>query len=175
MKPSIKKKMEKVKNLYFTTDWMRIPKVLTHPSVKIFLHHGGMNSMRESLYAGVPMIINPIRIDQHRNCFQAELIGWGKCIEAVSGLQQAILSIANSPDIYEEVRKIRETMLIQEEDEEARLESYVIQVAEEETKHLKPRYYQHLRKLQLIDLDVHFFVFTIVYTMLFSLVSSSSS
>ena len=165
--------MGKVKNLYFTTEWMQIPKVLTHKNVKIYLNHGGMNSVRESLYAGVPLIINPIRIDQPRNCFQTELIGWGKCIESISGLQHAIIEIANSSFFYEEARKIREIMLIQEEDEEARLENYVILAAEQEVQYLKPRYYQHLRKLQLIDIDVHFAIFSIFYTFLIGVIFSS--
>jgi len=63
MKPALRKNLEKNKNLYFTTEWLNMPKVLTHKNVKISLNHGGLNSIKESLYAGLPIIINPVTGD----------------------------------------------------------------------------------------------------------------
>mmetsp|Transcript_85243 Transcript_85243/g.246080 ORF Transcript_85243/g.246080 Transcript_85243/m.246080 type:complete len:521 (+) Transcript_85243:86-1648(+) len=47
----------------FVTPWAPQKVVLEHPAVKVFLSHGGTNSVRESLVAGTPLLIMPVMPD----------------------------------------------------------------------------------------------------------------
>jgi UDP:flavonoid glycosyltransferase YjiC (YdhE family) len=48
----------------------------------VFVTHSGMNSVRESLILGVPMIGVPIRGDQMFNAARCEAVGVGRCVPA---------------------------------------------------------------------------------------------
>lgn len=48
-----------------------------HKNVKGFISHGGINSLTESVYHGVPLIIIPIFADQFKNSKQAQKAGYG--------------------------------------------------------------------------------------------------
>ena len=76
---------------------------------------------------------------------------------------KAIQEIVNSPEIKEEVLKMREAIILSEEDEESRYDYWVLLAANGEIDHLRPKFTNKLLKLQLIDLDVHFALFTLVY------------
>ncbi|CAF4949560.1 unnamed protein product, partial [Rotaria sp. Silwood1] len=39
--------------------WIEQQHVLTHPSIRIFIGHGGLHSVGEAVYAHIPMIIIP--------------------------------------------------------------------------------------------------------------------
>lgn len=43
--------------------------ILSHPSAKLFISHGGLTSWYESMYAGVPMVMFPFFGDQFSNSF----------------------------------------------------------------------------------------------------------
>ncbi|KAF2900271.1 hypothetical protein ILUMI_05915, partial [Ignelater luminosus] len=46
-----------------------------HPNIRAFITHGGLLSITESIYSGVPMVIIPIFGDQKMNAEQAVLNG----------------------------------------------------------------------------------------------------
>mmetsp|Transcript_30651 Transcript_30651/g.88879 ORF Transcript_30651/g.88879 Transcript_30651/m.88879 type:complete len:511 (-) Transcript_30651:142-1674(-) len=45
------------------TPWAPQKAVLAHPAVTAFLTHGGMNSVREAIASGTPMLIMPVTLD----------------------------------------------------------------------------------------------------------------
>jgi glucuronosyltransferase len=38
-----------------------------HPKVKVFITHGGLNSMTEAIYSGTPTVAVPLFADQEHN------------------------------------------------------------------------------------------------------------
>lgn len=60
----------------FLTDWLPQVALLNHPRLKLFISHGGYNSLMEAAWAGVPLLTLPFFIDQHRNARLAERNGW---------------------------------------------------------------------------------------------------
>lgn len=47
--------------------WVNQRALLMNPIVKLFINHGGLSSIMESMYAGKPLIITPISADQFEN------------------------------------------------------------------------------------------------------------
>jgi UDP:flavonoid glycosyltransferase YjiC (YdhE family) len=55
--------------------WVEQQAVLLHPTVKVFMSHGGQSSAHESLFAGKPMLLMPFSADQSFNANSAVEIG----------------------------------------------------------------------------------------------------
>lgn len=51
--------------------------VSAHPNVRVFISHGGLASMTEAIYHGVPIISIPLFVDQWNNSKQMESVGNG--------------------------------------------------------------------------------------------------
>ncbi|KAF5289142.1 hypothetical protein FQR65_LT02032 [Abscondita terminalis] len=62
------------------SSWFPQQAVLAHPNVKLFISHGGMMSIIEAVYFGVPVLGIPIFGDQGLNIARAEVAGFGKII-----------------------------------------------------------------------------------------------
>ncbi|CAG8568925.1 2012_t:CDS:2 [Ambispora gerdemannii] len=61
--------------------------ILNHTNVKLYLTHGGIQSVQESLYHAVPMLVLPLYIDQWGNAEKLMLQG---CALAVSKLSLSV-------------------------------------------------------------------------------------
>ena len=48
-------------------NWFEQNDVLGHPNVKLLVAHGGLNSLIESVYHSIPLVLLPIGIDQYTN------------------------------------------------------------------------------------------------------------
>jgi len=66
-----------------------VPQKLVLPAAQLFCTHGGYNSVRESIRAGVPMLVRPTTMDQPVNAQAVARLGLG-CV--VSGLDGAELA-----------------------------------------------------------------------------------
>jgi glucuronosyltransferase len=55
-----------------------------HPNVKLFLTHGGLLSIQEAIYRGVPVVGIPILGDQKHNVNRAVSFGFGVKLDFVN-------------------------------------------------------------------------------------------
>lgn len=63
------------------SSWFPQDDLLAHPNVKLFITHGGLLSLTETIYHAVPVIGIPIFADQHLNMARAESSGFAKTIQ----------------------------------------------------------------------------------------------
>ncbi len=84
--------------------------VLQHSSV--FLTHGGMNSVMEGLYYGVPLVVIPQMLEQSITAKRVEELGLGIALESnamtVDLLQEAITRVASKPEFSTRVQHMRD-------------------------------------------------------------------
>ncbi|XP_042307313.1 LOW QUALITY PROTEIN: UDP-glucuronosyltransferase 3A1-like [Sceloporus undulatus] len=58
-------------------EWLPQNDLLGHPKVRLFVTHGGLNSLMESVYHGVPVVGIPLFGDQHDNMIRVEARNMG--------------------------------------------------------------------------------------------------
>ncbi len=88
--------------------------VLKHTNV--FVTHGGMNSVHESLALGVPMVVIPQASDQRWVAEQVAHTKAGLLLEkdfSSAALQQAVQTMLQSPEYQQNAQQIGQTMLSQ--------------------------------------------------------------
>ncbi|KAJ4715058.1 Glycosyltransferase [Melia azedarach] len=71
---------EEIKGRGMIANWCPQDKVLSHPSVGVFLTHCGWNSILETVCGGVPVICWPFFAEQQTNC-RYSCITWGMGME----------------------------------------------------------------------------------------------
>ncbi|XP_055841744.1 UDP-glycosyltransferase UGT5-like [Episyrphus balteatus] len=64
--------------------WLPQNDILFHPNVKLFITHGGLGSVVESQYHGVPMVGIPILGDQPSNMKVVEKLGFGLSVDFIT-------------------------------------------------------------------------------------------
>ncbi|KAE9547508.1 hypothetical protein FO519_009278 [Halicephalobus sp. NKZ332] len=62
-------------------DWINQATLLSDPRVKLFITHGGYNSLSEAVNFAKPLLLMPLFGDQHRNAKLAERNGFGRLFE----------------------------------------------------------------------------------------------
>ena len=57
--------------------WFPQNDILAHPNIRLFITHGGLNSLIESVYHAKPVIVFPIALDQPDNAAMVSSKGYG--------------------------------------------------------------------------------------------------
>lgn len=79
----------KPKNVLISS-WFPQDDILAHPSIKLFITHGGLLSTTEATYYGVPVIGIPIFGDQELNMARTEKAGYGLIVSYSNLTEQSI-------------------------------------------------------------------------------------
>jgi len=85
----------------FTAKWIPQQSVLSHPSCKGFITHGGLGSIHEAMNFGVPLIVLPIFMDNDCNAERVSRLGFGISLEVTritqTQLETAIRNLTTDP------------------------------------------------------------------------------
>ena len=94
--------------------WFPQNDVLGHPSTRVFVTHGGLNSVLESVYHAVPMVVLPFFGDQHEQASlvaRKELgISLDKKVVKSDDIARSIIKVANNKEYKENVQHISELL-----------------------------------------------------------------
>ncbi|KAJ2951448.1 hypothetical protein O0L34_g13601 [Tuta absoluta] len=89
--------------------WLPQQDLLGHPKIKAFVTHGGLLSMYETVYHGVPIVSIPVFCDHDANAAKAEVDGYAKKLDlqnlSSEKLYKAIKEVINDPTYRREVTK----------------------------------------------------------------------
>nr|QPA18394.1 UDP-gluconosyltransferase [Trialeurodes vaporariorum] len=97
-------------NNVYVVDWAPQQEILVHPNLRLFVTHGGYNSLIEVTHAGVPIIGMPVFADQPRNIRFYESSGIGKGLEidtfTSDDLYNTINTIINTPSFTANAKEL---------------------------------------------------------------------
>jgi N-glycosyltransferase len=93
-----------------------LPQSLLLPSCDLFISHGGLNSVRESMQCGVPLVLTPFGADQPHNAERCAAYGFGVVVDpatATSGrLRDACRTVLEQPAFTRRVRAAQRCFLV---------------------------------------------------------------
>lgn len=85
-----------------------VPQLEVLQQASVFVTHGGMNSMMESLYFGVPMVVVPQMIEQEMNARRCAALGLGVALDpnnlTAETLSAAVEQVHHMPGFRERVK-----------------------------------------------------------------------
>ncbi|XP_050355093.1 UDP-glucosyltransferase 2-like [Nymphalis io] len=97
------------KNVYISP-WVPQQSLLAHPNCILFITHGGLLSILETMHAGKPIIGIPFFADQYLNVNRAVAKGFAKRIDfdenVVKPLKEAIKEILENPSYKQRAKEI---------------------------------------------------------------------
>ncbi|KAB0792031.1 hypothetical protein PPYR_13992 [Photinus pyralis] len=97
--------------------WVPQMAVLNHPNVKLFITHGGFQSITESIYANVPMVGIPFFADQARNVQEMVGKGYGLHLDhrqlTKRHLAQTILEVISNKRYRSKLKELAELSMDQ--------------------------------------------------------------
>ncbi|XP_012258117.3 uncharacterized protein LOC105687230 [Athalia rosae] len=90
--------------------WLPQNDVLAHPNLKLFITHGGICSLMETVYHGVPIVGIPLFGDQPRNILLVQKRGYGESLDLLTltekQIQNVVMKVASKPEYKENIKKI---------------------------------------------------------------------
>lgn len=91
-----------------------VPQLEILPRTSIFISHGGMNSVMESLYYGVPLIVVPQMPEQYMNGQRVQELGLGVALDTDTVtpdiLREAVQRVAQEPSYRDNVRAMQQNI-----------------------------------------------------------------
>ena len=155
-----------------TKKWLPQQDVLGHPAVGAFFTHGGLLSLQETTYHGVPIVALPLMSDQPLNAQKAAALGIAVTLDLKTltepVIEEAILRVMKNPTYRKEAHRRSEILRDQEThplDRAVYWTEYVIR--HEGAFHLRPAV-SKLTILQYYLIDVAAVIFSIVLVSLLS-------
>ncbi|KAF2344124.1 UDP-glucuronosyl/UDP-glucosyltransferase [Trinorchestia longiramus] len=92
-----------------TRQWLPQQDVLGHPAIGAFFTHGGLLSLQETAYHGVPIIALPLMSDQSLNAKQAQTLGMAAVLElqdlSEQNIEEAIRRVMSNPSYGKEAKR----------------------------------------------------------------------
>ncbi|KAG0700404.1 UDP-glucuronosyltransferase 2B19 [Chionoecetes opilio] len=92
------------------SSWLPQQDVLAHDSVKVFISHGGLLSLQESIFHATPLLVLPIFADQPKNAMFVENSGLGRMLVweelTADSIVDALTDIITQPKYKENVAKM---------------------------------------------------------------------
>ncbi|CAH2004644.1 unnamed protein product [Acanthoscelides obtectus] len=99
--------------------WLPQQDILGHPKLKAFVTHGGLLSMFETVYHGVPIITMPVFCDHDSNAAKAEIDGYALKLDlqtlTADKLLWAIRKVIEDPKYRQEVKRRQRLLMDQSE------------------------------------------------------------
>ena len=93
-----------------TTQWFPQNDLLGHPKVVGFFSHGGLNSVSEAAFHGVPVIGYPLFGDQWDNIARLEYKGMAKSVDTetctAASIAETIIEVTKTESYSESARKV---------------------------------------------------------------------
>ena len=90
--------------------WFPQNDLLGHPSTKVFLTHGGLNSFLESVYHAVPMVVIPLFGDQHKQAWLVKIkelgVSLDKNVIKSEDITRSITEVANNMKYKDNAQRI---------------------------------------------------------------------
>ncbi|KAF5296148.1 hypothetical protein FQR65_LT19842 [Abscondita terminalis] len=92
------------------SDWFPQRDLLAHKNMKLFVTHGGLLSITEAIYNGIPIIGIPFYGDQSANVAESVIKGYGVCVPYLDlserTLSSAIVEVMNNSKYQNNAKKI---------------------------------------------------------------------
>ena len=90
-----------------------VPQLEVLKRAALFISHGGMNSVSESLVNGVPLLLAPLRADQPHISRRTEELGAGRRLlqRDAAGIRQAVDAAMADPSLRERSRELGRALL----------------------------------------------------------------
>ncbi|KAL1489744.1 hypothetical protein ABEB36_013679 [Hypothenemus hampei] len=110
--------------------WLPQQDILGHPKIKAFITHGGLLSMFETVYHGVPVVSLPVFCDHDSNAAKAEADGYAIKLDLYTItpelLLRAIKTVIRDPKYATQV-KLRQRLLLDQKETPLELAVYWIE------------------------------------------------
>uniref|UniRef100_A0A0A1X9I7 UDP-glucuronosyltransferase 2B33 n=1 Tax=Zeugodacus cucurbitae TaxID=28588 RepID=A0A0A1X9I7_ZEUCU len=146
-------------------DWLPQDDILAHPNIKLFITHGGMGSVVEAQYHGVPMVGIPLFGDQPSNMANVQRSGYGLAVDYITlseeSLNNAIQEVLTNPKYTNTVQEFSRLY----RDRPMTPRQTVVYWVEYVLRHKGAKHMQspavHMNRWQLMSLDVIGFLWAI--------------